>query len=96
MSDQLREALDDLARHPGWLWFLGEAKREWGEGYGRKVKLAIMKAQSEKQDVVSAVLAVDYANDEINRLLDRPREELARLTPKKDVDMVTVMSRGGL
>lgn len=96
MSDALRESLDDLLRHPGWQWVVEQARKDWAEGYGRKVKTAIQTAKANGSDVAAAVEAIDKASDEVNIVLSRPREELARLTPKKETDMVTVLSRGGL
>lgn len=89
-----QEHLEQLIKHPGWLRFLEYAKYTWGPaGYGRQLKLAVVKAQLDKADVSAAVAAVDKANDEVNALLTWPVSRLKALDVPKPEDLA--LQRGG-
>lgn len=88
--------LENLLKSPGWLRVLERAREEWKDGYPAKIKLAIQEARDKGEDVASAVVKVDYASDEINRLLSWPKERLAQMTrASAEVTNTAVFSRGG-
>lgn len=97
MSDERIQALEGLLTHPGFQLFTAYCREQWGAaGYGRRVKQAVHQAMADKADVAATVSAVDYANDEINRLLTWPSEELKRLqdTRQREAQGVSVSRRG--
>lgn len=74
------DELKDWLQHPGTTRFLAHAREEWGaEGYPRRLKQAIAAAREVGADLEHAVDRVDYANDEINRLLSWGQERVKQL-----------------
>lgn len=95
MTDQNEKAdLEQLLASGGWLRLVERARVDWKDGYPAKIKLAISDARQKNADIAAAVGAVDYASDEINRLLSWPRERLAQIERGKDVT-TTTFQRGG-
>lgn len=97
MSDERIQFLEGLLTHPGYLLFREHFRSQWGaEGYGRRIKAAIATARVEHANLDAAVSAVDYANDEINKLVSWPVEELRRLTQQRETqDRAVSVSRRG-
>jgi len=95
VSDQNEKAdLEQLLASGGWLRLVDRARVDWKDGYPAKIKYAIQEARKSGGDMGEAVGAVDYASDEINRLLSWPRERLAQIERGKDVT-TTTFARGG-
>lgn len=86
--------LEQLLQSGGWLRVLDRARLDWKEGYPAKIKGAVQQARERGEDVGAAVAAVDYASDEINRLISWPSERLKAIERAKD-QTVTSFSRGG-
>jgi len=72
--------LEGLLTHPGFLMFREYARQQWGgDGYGRRVKVAIATAKERHEDIAAAVAAVDAAQTEINALVSWPMERAKQL-----------------
>jgi hypothetical protein len=81
---QEREDLEALLSSPGWLRFLNHSRQTWaGDGYARKIKLAIKDAMEKHQNVAEAVQRVDAANDEVNALLTWPKDRVQGLLQRE-------------
>lgn len=89
--------MEALLACPGWLRFLTYARAEWaGDGYARKIKLAIKAAAEKGLNVAEAVQRVDAANDEINALLSYPKDRAASLLTQEQTRLQPPsLSRGG-
>jgi hypothetical protein len=69
----LKDALEGLVTHPGWLLWLQHVKSQWGAvPYARKIKAAVA------ANDMDAVRLIDQMNTELNALLSWPDDELKR------------------
>ncbi len=87
-----RDDLEQLLKAAGWLRLLEFARVEWRENYPVKIKQAIQQARDAGTDIGEAVSRIDYASDQINRLLSWPKERVARLNQP---ETTTGFLRGG-
>jgi hypothetical protein len=80
-----REDWESLLGGPGWLRFQQFAKEQWGPAaLGRRMKLAVLKAQESKTDPAVAVLMVDAAQDAVSELLSYPKSRIQDLLAMED------------
>lgn len=87
MSDT-RNALEELLSHPGWHLFLEHVKTEWAPG------ACWRKAKEAHDDLGAALQRIDYTNQEVGKLMEWPKEEIARLL-RQEQRPEPAMSRGG-
>lgn len=82
-DSELRE-WQDLVQSPGWKRLVSLAKKEWGDGYGLKCKLAVKKALAEGTDVEAAIKEVDAANDALNVFMSYPDDRVGQLRKARE------------
>lgn len=96
---QEREDLEQLVSSPGWLRFLAYVKDQWGAvAYGRRLKQAVLDARSRHESAETAIMRVDSANDEVNKMLSWPGErvrDLTALETRRTQEQTPMVSRRG-
>lgn len=96
MSDDAREALEELVTSAGWRQFRSFVEREWGPG-GRAFIDATTKAadQNADRDAMAYLRQIIVAQREIQKLMTWPEEQLKTLREPELVAMEANFSRRG-
>ena len=91
------ETLESLLAHPGWSLFLQHVTQEWGAG-GARFETRLNQLADSTVDDANALLhirQIAVARREILKILEWPREELARVRSRPAISGPATR-RGGL
>jgi len=77
MSDQEREDLKDLLKHPGWLRLVTAEKAWWDENLG--AQLAVCANDANDVAALNKMRQLVAAKQAVDRFIARPSEMLKRL-----------------
>lgn len=85
-TPELATAIRDLIHSPGWQWFTDHVTREYGPAaYGMKINAAyaqIPAGPDHPYEVARITQQIHAECAAVNALVERPKEELARLVKK--------------
>lgn len=83
----LASAIREMLQSEGWKWFCQQVDAEFGPpGIARRlntIRAELPRGPGREFDLTAKVDALYEAADVVNALIMRPKEHLAKLTPKK-------------